>query len=188
MAVPSRLKASKSERVPLGGMRVAVKDLFHLKGVHTGCGNRAYRSLSTVSEVSSNAVRSVIDLGAVIVGKTKTVEFGGSQEVIGDWSDYFYPLNARGDGYIAATGSSTGSASSLTAYPWLDITLGTDGKVIPARKQHLANTNTDWLPQLVEASETQPSPTESTDFGPHTTVNQLPMWSFLAGTHSDRPP
>ncbi|KAK3344483.1 amidase-like protein [Lasiosphaeria hispida] len=124
--LPSRLKACKSERAPLAGMRVAVKDLFHLKGVHTGCGNRAYRSLSAISVTSSDAVRSVIDLGGVIVGKTKTVEFGGSQEVTGDWSDYFYPLNARGDGYIAATGSSIGSASSLTAYPWLDISLGTD--------------------------------------------------------------
>lgn len=113
-------------------MRVAVKDLFHLKGVHTGCGNRAYRSLSKPSQVSSDAVQSVLDLGAVIVGKTKTVEFGGSQEVIGDWSDYFYPLNARGDGYIAATGSSTGSASSLAAYPWLDITLGTDCDLVLA--------------------------------------------------------
>ncbi|KAK4139938.1 amidase signature domain-containing protein [Dichotomopilus funicola] len=126
VAVPSKLKLSKSEQEPLAGMRVAVKDLFHLKGVHTGCGNRAYRSLRTPSEISSNTVQSVIDLGVIIVGKTKTVEFSGSQEVIGDWSDYFYPLNVRGDGYIAATGSSTGSASSLAAYPWLDIKLGTD--------------------------------------------------------------
>lgn len=109
-------------------MRVAVKDHFHLKGVHTGCGNRAYRSLSKVSQASFNTIKSVVDLGGIIVGKTKSVEFGGSQEVIGDWCDYFYPLNARGDGYIAATGSSTGSASSLTAYPWPDITLVTDCK------------------------------------------------------------
>ncbi|KAI0875696.1 amidase-like protein [Hypoxylon argillaceum] len=126
VAVPSRLKAIKSEKKPLAGMRIGIKDLFHLKGVHTGCGNRAYRMLHDASKASSSAVESVLDLGGVIVGKTKTVEFGSSQEVIGDWSDYFYPFNSRGDGYIAGTGSSTGSASGLAAYPWLDITLGTD--------------------------------------------------------------
>ncbi|KAI0550553.1 amidase-like protein [Xylaria curta] len=126
LAVPSRLKTTRSEWKPLAGMRIAIKDLFHLKGVHTGCGNRAYRRLHGVLSTSSAAVESVLDLGGIIVGKTKTVEFGGSQEVIGDWCDYFYPFNSRGDGYIAGTGSSTGSASSLAAYPWLDITLGTD--------------------------------------------------------------
>ncbi|KAI1355890.1 amidase-like protein [Xylaria sp. FL0043] len=126
VAVPSRLRATKSEQRPLAGMRIAIKDLFHLKGVHTSCGNRAYRMLHDASKASSSAVQSVLDLGGIIVGKTKTVEFGSSQEVIGDWCDYFYPFNCRGDGYIAGTGSSTGSASGLAAYPWLDITLGTD--------------------------------------------------------------
>ncbi|KAI1764170.1 amidase-like protein [Hypoxylon sp. FL1150] len=126
VAVPSRLKFSRSEEFPLAGMRIAVKDLFHLKGVHTGCGNRAYRTLHEAAETSSVDVERAVRLGATVVGKTKTVEFGGSQEVIGDWSDYFYPFNARGDGYLASTGSSTGSASALAAYPWLDIALGTD--------------------------------------------------------------
>ncbi|KAG7049848.1 amidase signature enzyme [Colletotrichum scovillei] len=35
-------------------------------------------------------------------------------------------MKVRGDGHLAGTGSSTGPASSLAAYPWLDITLGTD--------------------------------------------------------------
>ncbi|KAI0805688.1 amidase-like protein [Xylaria sp. FL0064] len=125
-ADPHILRATKSEQKPLAGMRIAIKDLFHLQGVHTGCSNRAYRMLHDASKTSSSAVQSVLDLGGVIVGKTKTVEFGSSQEAIGDWCDYFYPFNSRGDGYIAGTGSSTGSASSLAAYPWLDITLGTD--------------------------------------------------------------
>jgi Asp-tRNA(Asn)/Glu-tRNA(Gln) amidotransferase A subunit family amidase len=129
VAVPSRLKTVESEQKPLAGMRIAIKDLFHLKGVHTGCGNRAYRMLHGALDTSSAAVESVLGLGGIIVGKTKTVEFGGSQEVIGDWCDYFYPINSRGDGYFAGTGSSTGSASSLAAYPWLDITLGTDGEI-----------------------------------------------------------
>ncbi|KAI1130918.1 amidase-like protein [Nemania abortiva] len=141
VAVPSRLKTAKSEQQPLAGMRIGIKDLFHLKGVHTGCGNRAYRALHEASSTSSSAVESVLSLGGIIVGKTKTVEFGCSQEVIGDWCDYSYPFNARGDGYIAATGSSTGSASSLAAYPWLDITLGTDGEVKPETTASVIETN-----------------------------------------------
>ncbi|KAI0182735.1 amidase-like protein [Xylaria flabelliformis] len=84
IAVPSRLKTSRSEWKPLAGMRIAIKDLFHLKGVHTGCGNRAYRRLHGILDTSSSAAESVLDLGGIIVGKTKTVEFGSSQEVIGD--------------------------------------------------------------------------------------------------------
>jgi len=127
-AVPSRFKFPYCHELPLAGMRVAVKDLFHLKGVNTGCGNRAYRKHYGTSDISSSAVQTVMDLGAIIVGKTKTVEFGGSQEVIGDWCSYLHAFNARGDGYLASTGSSTGSASNLAAYTWLDVTLGTDGK------------------------------------------------------------
>jgi len=53
----------------------------------------------------------VRELGAIVVGKTKTAEFAGSQEVIGDWVDYSSVFNTRADGYLRYTGSSTGSAS-----------------------------------------------------------------------------
>ena len=118
-----------------------MKDLFHLQGLHTGCGNRAYRRLYPASDITSAVVQTAIDKGAIIVGKTKTAEFGGSQEVVGDWVDYSYPFNARGDGYLAATGSSTGSAASLAAYPWLDLTIGTDGA--PCFSPHLTSPSAD---------------------------------------------
>jgi Asp-tRNA(Asn)/Glu-tRNA(Gln) amidotransferase A subunit family amidase len=70
----------------------------------------------------------MIGQGAIIIGKTKTVEFAANQEVVADWVDYSYPFNPRGDFYIGATGSSTGSAAALGTYPWLDFTLGTDGE------------------------------------------------------------
>ncbi|KAK0701529.1 amidase signature domain-containing protein [Apiosordaria backusii] len=123
IAVPSRLYATTK---PLAGMRVAVKDVFHLNGVRTTCGNRAYGKLCGPWDVSSAAVQKVLDLGGIVVGKTKTAEFAGSQEVIGDWADYSYAFNARADGYIRCTGSSTGSASAVTAYSWVDIGLGSD--------------------------------------------------------------
>ena len=110
-------------------MRVCVKDILHLNGVHTGGGNRAYRALHPPLSHSSDAVQRLIDQGAIVVGNTKTAEFGGSQEVIGHWSDYSYSLNPRGDGYLVATGSNTGSAAAIASYDWLEIALGTDGKV-----------------------------------------------------------
>jgi Asp-tRNA(Asn)/Glu-tRNA(Gln) amidotransferase A subunit family amidase len=112
---------------PLAGLRIGVKDLYFLRGVHSGQGNRAHRECYPKSDRSSDIVKRIIEAGGVIVGMTKTAEFGGTQEVVGDWTDYSYSFNSRGDGYLVAVGSSTGSASALTAYPWLDITIGSDG-------------------------------------------------------------
>ena len=127
VAVPSRLYYKATVTKPLAGLRIGIKDIFHLKDVCTGGGNRAYRSLYPPLPYSSDSVQKLLDQGAIVVGKTKTAEFGGSQEVIGDCSDYSYAFNPRADGYFVATGSSTGSGAAIAAYPWLDITLGTDG-------------------------------------------------------------
>jgi Asp-tRNA(Asn)/Glu-tRNA(Gln) amidotransferase A subunit family amidase len=40
--------------------------------------------------------------------------------------DIHYPWNPRGDGYLTAASSSSGSAAAITAYDWLDITIGSD--------------------------------------------------------------
>lgn len=127
MAVPSRLYSTPSKQFPLAGLRISVKDVFHLKGVPTTNGNRAYARLYGEQHVSSAAVQDAIDKGAIIVGKTKTAEFAGSQEVEGDWADYSCPFNPRADGYLRSSGSSTGSASGVASYSWLDGSLGSDG-------------------------------------------------------------
>ncbi|KAK4206323.1 amidase signature domain-containing protein [Rhypophila decipiens] len=116
----------RTKEQPLAGVRLSVKDVFHLKGVVTTNGNRAYESLYDEPRVSSAAVQAAIDKGAVIVGKATTVEFAGAQEVEGDWADFRYPKNPRADGYLRATGSSVGSACGMAAYPWLDGSLGSD--------------------------------------------------------------
>lgn len=136
VAVPSRLYYRATPQRPLAGLRIGIKDIFHLKGVRTGGGNRAYLSLSPPLPYSSVSVQKFLDQGAIVVGKTKTAEFGGSQEVTGDWSDYSYTLNPRADGYLVATGSSTGSAAAIAAYPWLDLALGTDGNHHLLQKMH----------------------------------------------------
>lgn len=125
--VPSRLYFKRTPELPLAGVRISVKDIFHLKGVVTTHGNRAYADLYGTRDVNSASVQDVIDKGAIIVGKTKTAEFAGSQEVEGDWADYSCPKNPRADGYLRSTGSSTGSASCVASYSWLDGSLGSDG-------------------------------------------------------------
>lgn len=127
IAVPSRLYFQRTQELPFAGLRISVKDVFHLKGVRTTAGNRAFFRLYAPRTSTSAAVQRAIDLGAIIVGKAKTAEFAGSQEVIGDWCDYSYSFNVRADGYMVSTGSSTGSASGLAAYPWLDLSIGSDG-------------------------------------------------------------
>lgn len=87
VAVPSRLYFTKTPDLPLAGVRIVIKDLFELNSVHTGCGNRSYRRLYPASDTTTPDVQAAIDKGAIIIGKTKTVEFGGSQEVVGDWVD-----------------------------------------------------------------------------------------------------
>ncbi|KAK6530397.1 hypothetical protein TWF694_003752 [Orbilia ellipsospora] len=127
VAVPSRLRFTKSDTKPLAGVRVAVQDLLHLNGVSTSGGSRAYQQLYPKQVVTSPVIQRLIDKGAVIVGKTKTAEFGGQQEVLGDWTDILCPFNPRGDGDLNPSSGSTGSAAAIAAYPWLDLALGMDG-------------------------------------------------------------
>lgn len=128
IAVPSRLRYKRTADKPLAGMRVGVKDILDLKGVRTGNGNRAFAQCYPPANHSADFIDEMIKQGAIFVGKTKTVEFAGEQEVVADWVDYSYPFNFRGDSYLGATGSSTGSAAAIAAYPWLDIAIGTDGE------------------------------------------------------------
>jgi Asp-tRNA(Asn)/Glu-tRNA(Gln) amidotransferase A subunit family amidase len=133
VAAPSRLYFTPSTEEPLAGLRIAVKDIFHLNGLQTTCGNRSYGQLHPRLSVTSPVVQKAIDLGAIVLGKTKLAEFAGSQEVVGDWAEFSYAFNARADGYLVSTGSSTGSAAAVAAYSWIDIAIGTDGKFREAK-------------------------------------------------------
>lgn len=88
---------------------------------------RAFADFHGASKTSAPAIQELIAKGAVIVGKTKTVQFASGESPM-DWIDYHCPFNPRGDGYFTASGSSTGSAAGLAAYDWLDITIGTDSE------------------------------------------------------------
>lgn len=131
MAVPSRLYYEKTAEKPYAGTRIGIKDIIDLKGLKTGCSSRAYTSFYTKREHNAAIVQHLIDLGFVIVGKTKTTQFADSEWPTADWVDYHGPFNPRADGYLTTSGSSAGSAAATAAYDWLDFAIGTDSKSEP---------------------------------------------------------
>lgn len=124
--VPSRLYADVPNPRPLEGYRIAVKDIYDMAGLRTGCGNRAYWLTYPEREVNAVAVQRLINQGAVIVGKTKTSSFANGESPTADWVDQLDPFNPRGDGWQSTSSSSAGAGAAIASYEWLDVTLGTD--------------------------------------------------------------
>ncbi len=128
VAVPSRLYPNPSDGRPLNGMRVAVKDNMHLKGVVTGLGNKAYADLYGSQAKTAEFIKLLLDKGAIVVGKTKLSAFAGSEVPPCQCVGYFSPWNPRGDGYQGPSGSSSGAGASAAGYDWLDLSICTDSK------------------------------------------------------------
>lgn len=128
IAVPSRLysRPFAQDRGPLAGVRVSLKDIFHLAGTKTTMMSRAYTDLYPADEQSASYVQKLIDQGAVIVGKTKMTQFASSDEPTDQWIDFHCPINPRGDEYQSPSGSSSGAAASLAGYSWLDYSVAGD--------------------------------------------------------------
>lgn len=123
--VPSRLSAWSGRSLPLAGLRFAVKDIFDVKGLPTAAGSTAYRLTHSNAETTAPSIQRLIDLGATLVGKTRTSQFAhGAQPW--EYVDVGYSWNPRGDGYLTAGASSSGSACAIAAYPWMDFTVGSD--------------------------------------------------------------
>jgi aspartyl-tRNA(Asn)/glutamyl-tRNA(Gln) amidotransferase subunit A len=107
---------------PLHGLPIAVKDLFHISGHTTSAGSRVW--IDRRSDQTAAAVALVNRGGAIILGKTHTVELGlgttGVNQHLGT------PRNPwRWAEHHAPGGSSSGSAVAVAAgaSPW---SLGTD--------------------------------------------------------------
>lgn len=127
IAVPSRLYYPEpSPKRPLEGQRLAVKDIYDLKGLQTSAGSRAYFALSKIANETAPSVQSLIDLGAVVVGKSKTTFFALGEYPTADYVDQLAPFNPRGDGYQNPEGSSSGTGAGLATYSWLDFGTGSD--------------------------------------------------------------
>ncbi|EKM49672.1 uncharacterized protein PHACADRAFT_214195 [Phanerochaete carnosa HHB-10118-sp] len=126
VAVPSRLYFTPTAEKPLAGARIAVKDIYDLQGLRTGCGSRAYFHQYPPKNTTCPAIQRLIDGGAIIVAKAKTSQFANGETATDDWVDYHAPYNPRGDGYQDGSSSSTGSGTSIAAYSWLDYAVGSD--------------------------------------------------------------
>ncbi|KAI0105657.1 amidase signature domain-containing protein [Nemania sp. FL0031] len=136
--VPSRcFFEPASPKKPLSGMRVVIKDNIDMHGVTTSAGNRAYGELYGAKAKNADVVERLLDAGAVIIGRVKTVQFAAGANAK-DWFDFQAPFNPRGEGYQDPGCSSAGSATAVSAYDWVDIALGTDtfGSVIGPASEH----------------------------------------------------
>lgn len=135
--VPSRISSAVvSDPGPLAGLRFAVKDIFHVKGLKTSGGSRAYYQVYGPQNYTTETVEKSLAGGAQLIGKTRTIAFALGAPNNGKEIDYSDPWNPRGDGYLTTGGSSSGSGSAVTAYDWVDFTIGSDtgGSVrFPAR-------------------------------------------------------
>jgi hypothetical protein len=92
IGVPSRLYYTKTSAQPLSGVRLGVKDIYDIAGVKTSCGNRVYYGLYPARTVIAVAVQRLIDAGAVIIGKMKTLQFANGEIATSDWVGLPFPI------------------------------------------------------------------------------------------------
>lgn len=78
-AVPRRLHAKNSRQYPLAGARVSVKDNFKLAGIETTMTSRAFTDVHPADIETAEYVETLLDLGAVIVGKTRMCSFAAGE-------------------------------------------------------------------------------------------------------------
>ncbi|KAG5915991.1 hypothetical protein E4U42_007851 [Claviceps africana] len=124
--VPSRLYGTlPPEKAPLRGFRFTVPDCMSLRGVPTSISSASWRHLhnDTAADSTAALARRLDELGAVIVGKTKSSQFGSGRE----WKDVVAPKNPREDGHQDAAGGSTGAGSAVAGYDWLKASIGIHG-------------------------------------------------------------
>ncbi|PHH70361.1 hypothetical protein CDD82_7181 [Ophiocordyceps australis] len=124
IAVPSRLYfEAPSDSKPLNGMRITVPDAVNVAGVPTSISSRAWKDIKDAPASSTAAlVQRLVQLGAIIVGKTKSSQFASGYE----WVDEAAPWSPRGDGYQSPLGGASGAAMATAGYPWLDAATGLD--------------------------------------------------------------
>ncbi|KAK0294879.1 hypothetical protein LTS00_006714 [Friedmanniomyces endolithicus] len=122
--VPSRLYYLNDPR-PFAGFRVAIKDLYDMKGLITTGGSQAWAYISKPANSTAPSIQRILDLGGVLVGKFKLAQFASGANPW-DWQDEHYPFNPRGDQWLTCSASSSGGGCSIAAYDWLDYAIGSD--------------------------------------------------------------
>ncbi|KAF2682045.1 amidase signature enzyme [Lentithecium fluviatile CBS 122367] len=86
--------------------------------------SKAWRDLYPASSQNAPTIQSLLDKGAIVIGKTKLNAMIVHEETM-ECVDCLAPFNPRGDGY-QTSGSSSGSCAALGAYDWADISIGSD--------------------------------------------------------------
>src|SRR5206468_3710073 len=107
---------------PLAGLTAVVKDMYDIAGYRTGGGSPEWHAAHPSATTTAPAVRSILDAGASVIGKTVCDEFFFS--VSGVNAHYGTPINPRAPDRLPG-GSSSGSASA-TAAGACDFALGSD--------------------------------------------------------------
>ena len=100
----------RSTDLPLSGMTLAVKDLFHIKNLPTTAGNPDWLASHPIPEQTSPAVETLLRQGASLVGKTITDELAYSLN--GQNIHYGTPFNISAPNRVPG-GSSSGSAVAV---------------------------------------------------------------------------
>ncbi len=107
---------------PLSGLTFGLKDLFDVAGDITGFGNPDWASTHPPASGTTPAVTSLLEAGARLAGKTKTVELAYGLTGENVW--YGTPVNPAAPDRFPG-GSSCGSAAA-TAGHLVDFALGSD--------------------------------------------------------------
>ncbi|KAL2068841.1 hypothetical protein VTL71DRAFT_15179 [Oculimacula yallundae] len=123
--VPSRLYSKVDPQHPISGKRIAIKDIYDIRGLVRGVSSQAYARLNTPAKSTARCVQDLLDLGAIVVGIAKTTQFASGMTA-GDWVETSCPTNPRGDQHLDPGCSSAGSAASVAGYEWLDFAVGSD--------------------------------------------------------------
>jgi amidase len=111
-----------SGKGPLVGLTFAAKDLFHIKGHHTGFGHPDWLRTHSPEQCTAVAVKRLLAAGAEMVGRTHCDELCYS--LTGENVHYGAPINVNAPGRIAG-GSSNGSAAAV-AGGLVDFAIGSD--------------------------------------------------------------
>lgn len=110
---------------------MGLKDIIRLQGTQLTMMSRPWSELYGPDEESADYAKKLIELGAVIVGKTKMTSFASPEEPTDQWVDFHCPVNPRGDRYQSPSSSSTGAGASLAGYDWLDFSIAGDCTIVP---------------------------------------------------------
>lgn len=114
--------STTNKNADLSGLRLAVKDLFHMAGLPTSAGNPTWLATHSIPTKTASSVITLLDAGAKFCGKTITDELAYSLN--GQNIHYGTPSNPVTPDRLPG-GSSSGSAVAV-ALDLADIGLGTD--------------------------------------------------------------